>query len=447
MELTGIVTDSRAVEAGSLFVALRGEHHDGHDYLDAAWAAGAAAVLVDRDTAAPAGRAVLAVRDTLLAYGELGAWWRRRFPRLRMVNITGSLGKTSTKALCAGVLASRFDTLASAASYNNEIGVPATLLRITPETEAAVLEVGMRGPGQIAYLARLTQPEVGVITNIGHSHLGMPGLGSRQAIAAAKGELLDELGPDGTAVLNADDEHLSTVARRHSGRVVWYGLGRGHEPPAEVRADAVVTEGLSGSHFRLVVGTESVEARLRIAGEHMVSNALAAAAVGHALGLSIAEIAAGLDTVRALPARGEVLTLASGARLINDCYNAAPESVRAALAVMKSEPVDGRRIAVLGGMLELGDVTEAEHVRLGRDAAQVVDVLVAVGELGVPIAAGAQAAGRAQVVTLADPRAAGEWLASQPRRGDLVLLKASRAVYLEEALQGLELTASAEAER
>jgi UDP-N-acetylmuramoyl-tripeptide--D-alanyl-D-alanine ligase len=429
---TAVSTDTRTLAPGALFVALRGEHHDAHDYLDQAWAAGAAAVLVDRAVEPPAGRAALVVADTLVAYQQLAAAWRARFSPL-VVGITGSVGKTGCKELTAAVLGQRWTTLRSARNFNNEVGLPATLLRLGPEHGAAVLEMGMRGPGQIAELARLAQPDIGVLTTIGHSHLGV--LGSRQAIAAAKGELLVELSPCGTAVLNADDEHQAALAGLCRGRVVWYGLGAG-----DVRAGEVRSAGLHGTRFLLTLPGDSAAVDLPVAGRHMVANALAAAAVGWVAGLDAATIAAGLTQTAAVPGRLELVRLASGARVINDAYNAAPESVRAALAVLADEPTAGRRIAVLGDMLELGEMAEAEHLRLGQDAAGLVDVLVGVGELGALVVEGAQTQRRdLPSFRVSDAQAAGELLASLVAPGDLVLLKASRALALEQALARLEV--------
>lgn len=427
--LSEISTDSRTIRPGALFVALRGERFDGHDFLDRAWTAGAGAALVERQVTPPVGRAVLRVDDTLRAYGDLARWWRARHDVL-VIAVTGSTGKTSTKELIAGVVTRRLRTVASRSSFNNEIGLPATLLGLSAGDEAAVLEIAMRGPGEIAYLASIARPDVGVITNVGHSHLGR--LGSREAIAAAKGELLEYLGDGGTAVLNADDPLVVEQSRRHRGRVLWYGFG----PAADVRADELVLSGLAGSRFTLVMPGSRAPAHLRLPGRHMVQNALAAAAVGFAAGLDADTVAAGLAARAALPQRQEVATLANGARVINDSYNAAPDSVRAALAVLLDEPAQ-RRVACLGDMLEIGEQAVDEHRALGRDAAGVVDLLIGVGELGAEIAAAAESAG-VEVHRAADADEAGRLLSELLRPGDLVLLKASRAVALERALSHLE---------
>ncbi|MBI2302568.1 MAG: UDP-N-acetylmuramoyl-tripeptide--D-alanyl-D-alanine ligase [Armatimonadetes bacterium] len=425
-----IVTDSREVRPGALFVALRGERLDGHQFVPAAFEAGAAGALCDRPVEAPSGRAVLRVADTVRAYGDLGREWRRRFDPLT-VAVTGSCGKSSTKELIGEVLAVKLRTLRSRGNYNNEIGLPATLLELRAEHEALVVELAMRGAGQIDYLASLALPQVGVITNIGSSHAEL--LGSRAAVAAAKGELLERLGPDGVAVLNADDLHLPAQAARHRGRTLWYGFG----PAADIRAVDVVSKGLRGSTFRLILPRAQVQVELPLPGRHMLANALAAAAVGLTAGLSAAEIARGLAQAANLPLRLEVVTLANGARLINDAYNAAPDSVRAALEVLAGEPA-ARRVAVLGDMLELGESTQVEHLAVGAEAGRVVDVLVAVGELGAQFAVAARDAGCAEVHEVADAEAAGALLSSLLRAGDLALLKASRRIGLERALEPLE---------
>ncbi|MCC7492194.1 MAG: UDP-N-acetylmuramoyl-tripeptide--D-alanyl-D-alanine ligase, partial [Fimbriimonadaceae bacterium] len=346
--------------------------------------------------------------------------------------ITGSTGKTSVRQLTAAVLGTSRRTLASPSSYNNEIGLPATLLQLRAEHQVAVLEMAMRGPGQIRYLAQLAAPRSGVITNIGTSHLGL--LGSREAIAQAKGELLDDLGPQGLAVLWAEDPFLPGQAPRHIGRVVWYGF----QKPADVRATDLELRGLAGSRYRLQTPRGSVAVELPLPGRHMVLNSLAAAAVGLAVGLDLPAIAAGLAGVGAVPLRLEVVQLRNGARVINDSYNAAPDSVRAALQVLQSEPCRGRRIACLGDIRELGDLARAEHLRLGAELEAVADVVIGVGELGGEIAAGARDRGHRVVHQVADSAEAGALLAALLQPTDLVLLKASRAVELDRALEALE---------
>lgn len=428
--LAAVVTDSRQVGPGDLFVALRGERFDAHDFVAQAVARGAGAVVVDRPVDVPAGCVVFQVDDTLLAYGRLAAAWRRRH-EAKVLAVTGSTGKSSTKEVLATVLATRCVTLSAEKSFNNEVGVPATLLKLTPAHQAVVLELAMRGEGQIDYLARIARPVVGVITNIGMSHLEL--LGSREAIARAKGELLDHLGADGVAVLNQDSPGLAAQAGRHAGRTIWYGF----DAAAEVRAADVELHGLSGSRFRLVTAEGEAMVEFGLPGRHMISNALAAAAAGLAAGLELDDVVTGLGAARNLPLRLEVIALPGGRRLINDAYNAAPDSVRAALQVLASEPA-ARRVVCLGEMLEMGAVAEAEHLRVGHDAAAVADVVVAVGELGRYVADGARDAGHPAVYHVADVHEVGRLLATLTRTGDLILLKASRAVGLEAVVANLE---------
>ena len=429
--LCEVSTDTRTLAAGDLFVALRGERFDGHDYLAQAWQAGAGAALVEQEVDAPDGCTVVVVPDTLDAYGALARWWRRQFAALT-VGLTGSCGKTSTKELTAAVLGQAGPTLATRANQNNEVGLPATLLQQRPEHRAVVLELAMRGAGQIDYLASIAEPDIGVLTQIGTSHVEL--LGSREAVADAKGELLDRLGPDGVAVLNADDPHQPRLAHRHRGRTLWYGFGAA----ADVRAEEIRLRGLAGSRFRLVTPGGSLEVGLKLPGRHMIANALAAASVGYAAGLAPELVAAGLEAAETMPLRLQVLSLANGARVINDAYNAAPDSVRAGLEVLRSERCE-RRVAVLGDMLELGELSQVEHLGLGPDVAACANLLIAVGERGAGIADGAEDAGLKAVHRVPDAAAAGRLLADLCRPGDLILLKASRALGLERALGQLEI--------
>jgi len=425
-----VLTDSRQVGPGDLFVALKGERFDGHEFVAQAASQGAGAVVVDRPVQLPSSCVALQVDDTLLAYGRLAAAWRDRHTA-KVIGVTGSTGKSSTKEMLASVLAQRYTTLSAEKSFNNEVGVPATLLRLTAEHQAVVLELAMRGEGQIDYLARIARPEVGIITNIGMSHIEL--LGSREAIARAKGELLDHLGPDGVAVLNQDSPGLASQAHRHSGRTIWYGFG----DEAEVRAVDIGLAGLSGSRFRLVTGAGEADVQFGLPGRHMVSNALAVSAAGLAAGMTLDEVVAGLAAVRNLPLRMEVVELTDGVRVINDAYNAAPDSVLAALQVMASEPAT-RRVVCLGDMLEMGAVAESEHLRVGHAAAEAADVVIGVGALGRLFAEGARDAGHGETHHAADVAEAGRLLVELARPGDLILLKASRAVGLEAVLAELE---------
>jgi UDP-N-acetylmuramoyl-tripeptide--D-alanyl-D-alanine ligase len=429
----GAAVDSRVVRPGEVFVALPGERTDGHRFLRAAVDAGASALVVsrapDRDTLEALGDvSVLLVPDALRALWAIAGWWRSRFDPL-VVGVTGSIAKTSTKEAVATVLAFDRPTLRNEGNQNNEIGLPLTLLRLTREHRAAVLEMGMYVGGEIADLARLGRPSIGVVTAVHGVHLSR--IGSIEAIERAKGELVEALPRDGVAVLNADDPRVVRMASRTVARSVTYGFGAA----ADVRADDVVSEGLDGMRFTLVLGSRTAKpgrtaVRIPTLGRLSVHNALAAAAVGVEAGIAPSEIAAALARGWAAPHRGEVRRLA-GVTLVDDSYNASPASVTAALELLSG--LVGRRIAVLGEMLELGDASEAGHLAVGAEAASRADLLVAVGPGAAPIAAGARRAGMAEgaIVQAADRDGARDALVDVLRPGDVVLLKASRGVELD----------------
>lgn len=426
---TGVSTDSRELAPGDLFFALSGERHDGHDFVAAALSAGAAAAVVARRPAdLPADAPLIIVPDTLRAYGRLARWWRDK-SSARVLAVTGSAGKTTTKNLVGNILARHGPTVVATGTENNEVGVPRTLLRLGPEHGYCVLEFGMRGRGEIAYLAEVARPEIGVITNIGASHLGR--LGGREAIAQAKAELLTALPPEGRAVLNADDFFFPLLSEMAPCPVVSFGLG----PRAEVRAEDLVSWGLEGSEFALCVGGQRLPVRLPLPGKHHVLNALAAAAAAWAATGSLEGIREGLAQAEVEPMRGEILRLPGPLTVINDAYNASPTSVVAALDLLGS--LSGRKVLVLGDMLELGEFAEAEHRAVGALAAQRgVSWLITVG----PAAAFAgEAAREAGVTTVAaeTPAEAVEILQRGVQPGDIVLVKASRRMALEQVVEGL----------
>ncbi|MHB9145177.1 MAG: UDP-N-acetylmuramoyl-tripeptide--D-alanyl-D-alanine ligase [Symbiobacteriia bacterium] len=451
-QITGVAIDSRQVQPGDLFVAIRGERVDGHAYVPVAVARGATAVLVEAispEWRLPAGVAVIRVADPVLALGRLGLYHRRRFPGLRVTAVTGSVGKTTTKDLTAAVLAQGFRLLKTEGNLNTEIGLPLTLLRLTPAAQAAVLEMGMRGPGQIEYLASLAEPRVGVITNIGRTHLEL--LGSEENIMRAKAELVAALPQDGFAVLNNDDPWTPAVAEHTRARIIRYGWERGAgmagepgavsgpRPRPDVTAADVRGLGPAGTSFRLVTPAGAADLLLPLPGRHNIANALAAAAVGHAWGLSPEQIAAGLAAARISDKRLNVIEVGS-VTVINDTYNASPVSTRAALEVLAGFQA-GRRLAVLGNMLELGEYAAAGHREVGEAAARLgVDRLVCVGDLAANIAVGACAAGlpAEHVTAVPDNQAAAAALAGLVRPGDAVLVKGSRGMAMEQIVAALE---------
>ena len=426
--VTGRVrVDSRAVEPGDLFVAVPGERVDGHDYLGAAAAAGAVGALATRpDDALPC----VLVDDPVAALGRLAAAVHTRLVAdgLQTLAITGSSGKTSTKDLLGQVLGSAGPTVSPPGSYNNDIGLPLTVLDAGAATRFLVLEMGSRGVGHIARLCRVARPRIGLVLNVGSAHLGE--FGSPEGIAQAKGELVEALPEDGTAVLNADDPRVLGMAPRTSARVLTTGRG----PDADVRATEVTLDDSARARFTLRAAGEEHPVALRVVGEHQVANALSAAGAALAAGLTPAQVAAALSAAEPRSRwRMEVERRPDGVTVVNDAYNANPESMRAALSALAGLPAE-RRIAVLGGMAELGPGAADEHTRLGGDAvAAGVDLVVAVGPDAVGIAAGAAAARRdgEGSVHVPDRAAARELLAGTLRPGDVVLVKASRSYGLE----------------
>ena len=427
--VTGKVTvDSRAVAPGDLFVAVPGERVDGHDFLGAAAAAGAVAALSTRpDDALPC----VVVDEPVAALGRLAAAVHTRLAAggLTTLGITGSSGKTSTKDLLGQVLATAGPTVSPPGSYNNDIGLPLTVLDADEDTRFLVLEMGSRGRGHIARLCRVARPDVGVVLNVGSAHLGE--FGSADGIAVAKGELVEALPAEGTAVLNADDPRVIGMAPRTRARVVTTG----RSPDADVRAEDVTLDESGRAAFTLVTGGARAGVRLQVVGEHQVANALSAAGAALAAGLTPDAVAAGLSA--AVPRsrwRMEVTRRDDGVTVVNDAYNANPESMRAALAALAGLPAR-RRVAVLGAMAELGPGAADEHERLGRDAvAAGVDLVVAVGPDAVGIADGALAAGAREdedAVRVPDRAAARELLTEVLVPGDVVLVKASRSYGLE----------------
>ncbi len=442
--VSGIAIDSREVEPGCAFVAFTGEHSDGHDYLASVLVAGARALIVTKgaqelgdelfELAAEAGAAVIQVDDALRAVQELAAGHRRRL-RATVVAITGSTGKTTTKDLVSAVLSAKFNTVCTQGNRNNELGVPLTILCADAETEALVVEMGMRGKGQIARLCEIARPDLGLITNVGTSHVEL--LGSEDAIAEAKGELILSLPPEGRAFLNGDDAKSARIANSSPAPVVTYGLGEDND----YRAEDIELDAMSRPSFTAVLRDEvRVPVTLGVPGRHNVYNALAALAVGAHLGIDPEAMAEALSGAAITAMRMEVLSTAAGVTILNDTYNANPTSMRAAVDTLAAVSGEGHRIAVLGDMGELGSFSELAHFRLGgyvRDTP--IDTLVTVGPLAKRIADGATAAGMnpARVRPCATVGEAGAVLDDLVEAGDIVLVKASRMMGLEVLVEGL----------
>jgi UDP-N-acetylmuramoyl-tripeptide--D-alanyl-D-alanine ligase len=445
--IRGGAVDSRKVEAGNAFFALAGERTDGHNFLADAARRGAAALVVSRRPNVAQMRALTEagaptvglVAEVLAALHAAAAAWRARFEPI-VVGVTGSIAKTSTKEQVAQVLAQRWTVLRNQANENNEIGLPLTLLRMAPTDDVAVLEMGMYTPGDIALLADLAQPRVGVVTAVRPTHLSRAG--SIDAIERGKRELVDALPVGGTAVLNADDERVARMAHNRKGRlrVVRYGFS----DAADVTAINIESLGEEGMRFDLRLPGGTVSARIPALGRHSVHNALAAAAVGDALGLDAATIVKGLAQPFSVPRR-TTLVRAGDWRILDDTYNAAPDSMVAALDLLASLP--GRRVAVLGEMLELGEMSDDAHRQVGAQAAKSAQLLIAVGPFAPLYAAGASASGMdaAAIVETPDRETALAQLERRLRPGDIVLVKASRGAELDLLVDDLRRLAESRA--
>jgi len=433
--IRGAAVDSRLVHPDNMFAALPGERTDGHLHLDDAVARGAAALLVMRqvDDVRPYGDlTIVRVADGLAALGAVAAAWRRRFDPL-VVGITGSIAKTSTKEAVATVLGATRRTLKTEGNQNNEIGLPLTLLRLGPEDEAAVLEMGMYTSGEIADLAAMARPSIGVVTAVQAVHLSR--IGSLEAIERAKGELLEALPASGTAVLNADDPIVDRMDRRTVARPLRYGFDEG----ADVRAVDIESGGTAGMRFTLRTPAGERPVTIPALGRLSVHNAAAGAAVGIAAGMDLDAIATGLEFGWAAPHRVELVRL-RGSTVIDDSYNASPGSMMAALEVLADLP--GRHVAVLGEMLELGEAHESGHHAVGEAVASVAELLIVVGAEAVGIADGAAEAGldRSRIHLVPDAEAALDTLEPRLRDGDVVLVKASRGIGLDRVVDGLRLS-------
>ncbi len=450
--ITEAAIDSRQVIPGSLFVALPGEHHDGHDFVAEAFQRGAAFALIQRELAQPfpvldlrpqhlsslenVGKSpvplCLRVENTLSALQQIARFWRRKL-HLRVIGITGSVGKSTTKELIAEVLSQRYRTLKNPGNLNNEIGLPLTILQLGQGHDHAVLEMGFYVPGEIAFLCDIALPQVGVITNIGTVHAERAG--SQEAIFRGKSELVQALppAPEGVAVLNFDDPWVRKMEEKTQARVFFYGLS----PEAHLWADGVEGLGLEGIRFRLHYGHETLHVRVPLIGQHSVHTALRAAAVGILEGLTWQEILDGLRMGHT-QLRLTVTRTASGALIIDDTYNASPESVLAALNLLQE--LEGRKIAVLGDMLELGPYERQGHELVGMRAAQVAQRLLTLGPRAHMIATAARRAGmkRSAVLEFDEMQPLIEWLQKHLTQGDVVLIKGSHGLRMDRIVAALE---------
>ena len=435
MEIKGISIDSRTVKEGELFIAIKGDRYDGHDFVPAALQRGAWGALVEQSAleskyATMGGlQNVIPVEDTLFSLQEMSLIHRKKFT-VPVIGITGSNGKTTTKEMLASIMLQKGPVLKNEGNLNNHIGVPLTILKMDSHHKSAIIEMGMSGLGEISTLARLAMPSVGVITNIAAAHLHF--LGSTDTVAEAKGELLQTMRSDGTAVLNADDRYFTTLRKQYVGRVLSFGI----EGSADVRANDIRQE-RDLTDVTLHADGRAVPVRLRTVGRHNVYNALAAAAAALATGLPLESVKFGLEEFRPVSMRSEIREL-KGRTVLADYYNANPASMKAALETLASLKTGKRTIAVLGDMLELGESADEAHRTIGATAAKLsIDLVITVGPLSKHIAEGAAAAGMAReaVLDAGTTSRAAALLREHSRPGDTVLIKGSRGMKMEKVLE------------
>ena len=436
--LAGVSTDTRSIQPGQLFIALQGERYNGHDFLEEAVARGAAAALISQNGHAPVPVPTIRVDDTVRAIGALAALRRQAFSG-PVVAITGSNGKTTTKELCAQILAQAgLRVRRSPGNLNNHIGLPLSVLALEDTDQALVVELGMNHAGEIDALARIASPDVGAIIQVAPAHLGP--LGSLDAIARAKGELFDHIRPSGTAVINADDLHVCAQAERFKGRQLSFGVAADADFRAELEA-----QNAPHSTFRLRTPTGSCRVRLRVPGRHAVENALCAAAAAWATGLldaaALDAMRAGLESFEALPGRLRVLEAAGGLKVLDDSYNANPRSMEAALHTLRALHAlhaRGRAVTVLGDMLELGPEAEQLHADVGALAARLgIEVVIGVGPLAAHAVRAAREAGVEDALEVPDTSAAAAAVRRLAADGGTVLVKGSHSMHMERVVSEL----------
>ncbi len=426
-EFSNITTDSRKITKGDFFIPLVGERFDGHNYVKASFEQGAAGCLIHKDTSCDKGQVVIKVEDTLCALRKLSAYYRQKFA-IPFVGITGSVGKTSTKDMVWSVLKKKFKVLKTQGNFNNEIGVPLTVFNLDASHEAAVVEMGMSGFGEISRLTSIVKPDIAIITNIGLSHIEK--LGSRQNILKAKMEIFEGLKSNGLVILNGDDNLLYGLKNLLKYRTVFYGM----EDGLDYQAYNISSQGESGTSFEIDIGNNSYKVHVPVPGIHNIHNALAALAAGIELNIPAKDIIEGIGEFAPGKMRQNI-TEHNGIKIINDAYNASPQSMEAAINVLMDVADKNRTIAVLGDMLELGDISIKAHKDVGMFAvSKDVSYIVAVGEQGKNIAEGALAAGtsKARVLHFENNSDAGKFLLEFVKPGDVLLVKGSRGMKMEE---------------
>ena len=435
-----ISTDSRTIKKGELFVALRGENFDGHKFVGATAKGGAAGAIVDLKWKGkvPKKFAIIQAQDSLLAYQNLAANYRKSLP-IKVLAITGSNGKTSTKDFGASVLGRKFRVTKTQGNFNNHVGLPRTILEATARDEVAVWEIGMNHPGEVAALAKIAAPAAAIITNIGIAHIEF--MGTREAIAKEKGALAEAVGAEGTVILNADDPFSKGIAGRSRARVIFAGTKDGTIRAIDIQQSA------DGSEFTILEGAHQCHAQLPVPGLHMVQNALLAVAAGRAFGLSLEEAAAGLASAPLTKARLQIKEI-NGVQFLDDSYNANPDSMKAALQTLVELDTDGKRIAVLGEMRELGEETQRGHEEVGEEAAAFgIDQLIGIGEMGAVISRAAEDAGLEKSAAVGSTSEAAELLRNIAVPGDLVLIKGSRLARTENVIEAFAKQSSPESAR
>ena len=426
--VTQLSTDSRTIARGELFVPLRGENFDGHQFIEQAAKRGALGALVDYQWRgeAPTQFALIRVADTLIGYQQIAASYRRSLS-LKVIAITGSNGKTSTKDFVAAALGRRFRVTKTEGNFNNHVGLPRTMLNANSDDQIAVWEIGMNHPGEIAALAALAAPDVAIITNVGVAHIEF--MGSREAIAQEKGSLAEAIDASGTVILNADDPFSAVIAKRTRARVILAGIQNGSIHAEDIRQSA------SGSEFTILERAHRCRAQLPVPGLHMVQNALFAVAAARVFASTLEEAAAGLASTPLTKARLQIREI-HGVQFIDDSYNANPDSMKAALRTLMEVEADGRRIAVLGQMNELGSESDRGHRDVGEAAAALgIDQLITVGSTAAAISRAAHDAGLEKIAAVDSVEEATELLIDVAARGDLILVKGSRSVQMERVLE------------
>ena len=428
LSIERISTDSRTIKKGELFVALRGESFDGHKFVEDVAKSGAAGAIVDLkwNGKVPKKFAILRADDTLLAYQNLAGSYRKALP-IKVLAITGSNGKTSTKDFAASVLGRKLRVTKTQGNFNNHVGLPRTILEANLQHEVGVWEIGMNHPGEIAPLAKIAAPNAAIITNIGVAHIEF--MGTQEAIAKEKGALAEAVQPGGTVILNADDPFSKKIAERTRAHTLFAGTNEGM-----IRAIDIL-QSAEGSEFTIIEGAHRCRAQLPVPGIHMVQNALLAVAAGRAFGLSLEEAAGGLASTPLTKARLQIKEV-SGVQFLDDSYNANPDSMKAALQTLVELSADGKRIAVLGEMRELGKETQRGHQEVGEAAAAFeIDHLIGIGEMGGVIVRAAKSAGLGKADAVGSTSEAAKLLGEITEPGDLVLIKGSRLARTEEVIE------------